>query len=122
VIRQDDALPIWELPEAEFLNALRLKVFWKEMAESEAEKLIVEFENRKRNGFYYYPELERSQLLPCFHKLSKHTQELGCRTLDILHVSCATLIQADLFVSFDVKQCQLATVAGLKVVGPSVAD
>ena len=36
IVAQDDALPIWELQEAEFVNALRLKVFRKELGEDEA--------------------------------------------------------------------------------------
>lgn len=32
VASQDDPLPIWELQEAELLNALHLKVFWGEFA------------------------------------------------------------------------------------------
>jgi len=118
VLAQDEPLPMWELQEAELVNALRLKVFWGEMSEVESDKLIADFQRRKQSGLYFYPDLDRIQILPYFHKLSMYTQKLGCRTLDILHVSCALIIQADRFVSFDVKQCALAELAGLEVVGP----
>lgn len=117
---QDEPLPIWELQEAEFVNALRLKVFWKDIELSESERLLEEFEIRKQRGFYFFPELDRSQVLPGFYKLSERTREFGCRTLDILHVNCALLIQAERFVSFDLRQCRLARLAGLNVMGPDL--
>ena len=120
VMGQDEPLPVWELQEAELVNALRLKVFWKDIELSDSEKLLDEFQKRKQRGFYFYPELDRSQLLPGFYKLSEHTRELGCQTLDIMHVNCALQIQAEQFVSFDVKQCKLAELAGLNVVGPAL--
>ncbi len=118
IVAQDDALPIWELQEAEFVNALRLKVFRKELGEDEANVQIRIFKGRKRGGFYYFPELDRTQLLPRFYEIGKHTEKLGCRTLDVLHVVCARLIGADCFVSYDRRQYQLAEEAGLAVVTP----
>lgn len=114
---QDEPLPVWEIQEAELVNALRLKVFWGEIVEAQADKLIGLFQNRKESGLYYFPELDRSKLLPSFQQLSIHTQVIGCRTLDVLHVCCAVLIEADRFVSFDERQCRLAKLAGLDVVG-----
>ena len=90
------------------MNALRLKVFWGELADEQADRQIEIFQERKRGGFYYFPELGRTQLLPKFYQFCRHTQKLGCRTLDVLHVVCASLIEADQFVSYDTRQCQLA--------------
>ncbi|MCB1122770.1 MAG: type II toxin-antitoxin system VapC family toxin [Verrucomicrobiae bacterium] len=120
VISQDEPLPIWELQEAELVNALQLKIFWGELEEVDFNNLLGHFQSRKECGHYYYPELNRTELLPCFRKLSAYTRELGCRTLDVLHVSCAKLIGADCFVSFDKRQCSLAKLAGLNVVGVEV--
>lgn len=117
VAGQDEPLPLWELQEAELVNALRLKIFWGELEEAQADQLIGHFQTRKKAGLYYYPEIDRTELLPCFCELSAHTTQLGCRTLDVFHVSFAKLIGAGLFVSFDERQLRLAKLAGLNVVG-----
>ncbi|WP_052573744.1 type II toxin-antitoxin system VapC family toxin [Haloferula sp. BvORR071] len=112
---QNDPLPIWELHEMELTNALRLKVFWKELSEADADAQIDYFKRRKSSGLYYTPEISRSDLLDRYLRLTTHTAQLGCRTLDIQHVAAAVVLGANLFVSFDQRQRQLAGLAGLKV-------
>lgn len=115
VASQDEPLPVWELQEAELINALRLKVFWKDITKAQAEGQIELFEKRKRGGLYYFPEIRRPELMETFRRLSRLTPQLGCRTMDILHVACAVQLGAPIFVSFDARQRQLATRAGLPV-------
>jgi predicted nucleic acid-binding protein len=112
---QSHPLPVWELHAMELSNALRLKVFWKEISDADAEAQIALFHGRQASGLYYMPEIGRSDLLDRYLQLSKHTPSLGCRTLDILHVAAAALLGVDEFVSFDQRQRQLAELAGLKV-------
>ena len=114
---QHDPLPVWELQEMELTNALRLKVFWGEISSMDADRQLELFEKRKEKGLYYFPDLDRAALLTTFQRLSAHTPELGCRTLDIMHVACAVLLSPGLFVSFDARQKQLAARAGLTVHG-----
>lgn len=118
VLNQDEALPIWELQEAELHNAFRLKVFRGELTEADADQLAQRFQAMKRKRLYYTPDLDRAALIPTFHQFSRHTQTLGCRTLDILHVVCAHLIGADAFISYDNRQCELARTIGIAVVIP----
>ncbi len=113
VSSQNDPLPVWELQEMELTNALRLKVFWGEISLAGAERQLELFEQRKDKGHYYFPELDRAAFLTTFQRLSAHTPELGCRTLDIMHVACAVLLAPDLFVTFDGRQRELAARAGL---------
>jgi predicted nucleic acid-binding protein len=40
VVSQKKPLPIWDFQEAEFLNALRLKMFWGDFSEENVETLI----------------------------------------------------------------------------------
>jgi predicted nucleic acid-binding protein len=48
-------------------------------------------------------------------ELSKsHTPKLGTRSLDVLHVACALELKARYFLTFDVRQQELAAAAGLK--------
>ncbi len=123
VTAQDDPLPVWEIQEMELTNALRLKVFWGELTEAEAEAQIVHVRDRKRRGLYFHPEIHRSDLMDTFRRLSTATMRLGCRTIDVLHVACALQLAPAAFVSFDTRRCTLAREAGLSVLGapPPVA-
>jgi len=118
VASQDLALPIWEIQEAELTNALRLKVFWNEITAAQAETQIALFQQRRRQGWYYFPEIERNNLMNTFRQLSAETSRLGCRTMDIFHVACAVEIGASEFLTFDRRQGSLAAHAGLKVSTP----
>ena len=113
VAAQDLPLPIWEIQEAELVNALRLKAFWKEITPGQAEGQIKHFEDRRRRGLYVFPEIQRGALMQTFRRLSEETPRLGCRTMDIFHVACALEIGASEFLSFDQRQNALATHAGL---------
>lgn len=118
VASQDLPLPVWEIQEAELVNALRLKAFWKEITPGQAEGQIKLFEDRKRRGLYVFPEIQRGALMQTFRRLSEETPRLGCRTMDIFHVACAVEIAATAFISFDERQRSLAAHAGLQVVEP----
>jgi predicted nucleic acid-binding protein len=43
-----------------------------------------------------------------------HTPKLGTRSLDVLHVACAIELKCRYFLTFDIRQRQLATAIGLK--------
>lgn len=90
---QSQPLPVWEIQQMEFLNAMRLKVFWKEIPARDAERQIALFKDRKKRGLYFFPDIARSDLMRIFERLSLKTMKSGCRTLDILHVACALQIQ-----------------------------
>jgi predicted nucleic acid-binding protein len=115
VTSQEDPLPIWELQHMEFTNALRLKVFWKDITAKQAEHQLELFTSRKKRGLYVFPQLDRSALQDRFQSLATHTMKLGCRTLDVLHVACACELAAGHFLSFDQRQQTLARKAGLNV-------
>lgn len=113
VMAQDHPLPVWDVLEAEFINALRLKVFWKEMAAEPAEAQIKLFQARLRRGNYFAADIRRGELMATYRRLSGETGRLGCRTMDILHVACALELRASVFLSFDARQVELARFAGL---------
>jgi predicted nucleic acid-binding protein len=50
----------------------------------------------------------------------EHTQNLGTRSLDVLHVASALELGLKRFVTFDSRQGQLAIAVGLKLVTPAV--
>ncbi len=113
VVAQDHPLPVWDLLEAEVTNALRLKAFWQDITPAQASAQIALFHRRKQQGFYHVPEIDRAGLMAAFRRLSEETPLLGCRTLDILHVACASLLRPELFITFDIRQRSLARHAGL---------
>ncbi|MEX2606258.1 MAG: type II toxin-antitoxin system VapC family toxin [Kiritimatiellia bacterium] len=115
VVSQDDPLPIWELQEAELMNALHLKVFWGEYSPEEVASQIDHFQSRKKRGMYQFPYLDRSALMDRFRVLSELSMKLGTRTLDVLHVACACELKADGFLTFDSRQTELAEKAGLQI-------
>jgi predicted nucleic acid-binding protein len=43
-----------------------------------------------------------------------HTPKLGTRSLDVLHVACAVELKSHYFLTFDIRQQQLAAAVGLK--------
>ena len=115
VMSQSEPLPVWDIQEAEFFNALRLKVFWKELSGAEVDTLLQHYQRRKRKGYYVVPVLDRIDLMETFRDLTRHTPDLGCRTMDILHVVCALLLSVDVFLSYDNRQRKLAQRVGLQV-------
>jgi predicted nucleic acid-binding protein len=46
-----------------------------------------------------------------------HTDRLGPRAIDLLHVACACLLKSEVFLTFDQRQSELARAEGLQVAG-----
>ena len=115
IVSQDDPLPVWELLQAELINAVRLKTFWGDIDGRQADRLIDLFDQRLRHGQYFTPEIDRTELMNVFRSLSGETPRTGCRTMDILHVACALQLSPEHFLSFDERQRSLASSAGLSV-------
>ena len=119
VMAQDDPLPVWELQQVELINAFRLKVFWGDIESRQADRMIELFEQRMRRGQYFFPDIDRSELMTTFRVLSQETPRIGCRTMDILHVACALQLAPQQFISFDDRQRRLAEHAHLTVLPES---
>jgi hypothetical protein len=45
-----------------------------------------------------------------------HTERLGARAIDLLHVACALTLESELFLTTDLRQAHLAKAEGLKIV------
>jgi predicted nucleic acid-binding protein len=115
VIAQNDPLPVWHILELELLNALRFKVFLGEMAAVDTEKLIGLYLDRKRMGQYHTPYLDPIQMHGLALQMTARTPHLGCRSLDILHVAAARLLEAERFITADQRQASLAKGENLTV-------
>ena len=116
VTSQEDPLPVWDLLQAEMVNSLHLKVFWGELAAAGAERLVGLFQERLDRGQYFVPDVDRPRLFARFRELAKRTPEFGCRTMDIVHVACALVLEPEMFISFDKRQRALAKAVKLRVV------
>ena len=51
-----------------------------------------------------------------------HTDRLGARAIDLLHIACALLLESETFLTFDQRQSALAKAEGLKVSTWQAAD
>jgi len=115
VVAQRDPLPVWNLLELEFVNALRFKVFLKEMTAVDADRLIDMYHDRRRSGQYFAPRLDQVALHELSLRMTGRTAAIGCRALDILHVAAARLCQASAFITADKRQASLAEAEGSAV-------
>ena len=108
VTAQHDPLPSWHLLELELYNALRFKVFLSDMTAKDADRLISDYLDRKRKGQYHTPDLDPVSLHEMALRMTTRTAVTGCRSLDILHVAAARMIQAEQFITADKRQAALA--------------
>ena len=109
-------LPLTHLQEAEFRNAVRLKLFRREMPVAGARGALLNFDRDIGAGFFFQPVYALPNVFRSALRLSAdYTTLTGARTLDILHVAAALEIEARTFISFDERQRAVAKKAGLKV-------
>jgi predicted nucleic acid-binding protein len=114
-ISESATMIITPLCEIEFLTAVEQRVFWKEINQSEAYQAYHAFQSDIQDGIFHMHPLSTSVLEKAKQISKKQTSQLGCRTLDILHVASALICKASVFFTFDVKQEKLAKAAGLTV-------
>lgn len=111
-------LPVCLTPllEHELRNAIRLGVFRRQITTTQREKALHDLENDKAAGVLHTVPLDWPKALKQAEALGRrHTEGLGARGMDILHVASALALKADRFVTFDERQRELARLAGLEV-------
>ena len=97
-------------------NALRLACFRKKITATELRQALTEIEADIALGILITRDIPASRhWAECQRLSAAHTLADGFRAFDILHVAGALLLKADTFLTFDQKQAQLATFAGLTV-------
>jgi predicted nucleic acid-binding protein len=116
VKRFNPPIPFSHWQEIEIQNALRLKLFRKEMTAAVLKKALGNFRVDIESGLLQRVPYDMERVFRVAGELSgKYTALIGCRTLDILHVAVAKVIGAKIFVTMDARQAAVATKAGLKV-------
>ena len=103
------------LAELEALNALKLRVFRKEITVAQADLSAQAFENNLREGVFRLQPLTEQTFERARQLSRQNTARLGTRTADILHIAAALTIGADYLYTFDEQQRKLAKAAGLKL-------
>ena len=117
--RQRQPLPFTGLHRLEFRNALRLRVFRKEITPEQRELSIQAMLSDLAANVFGHAEPSWPEVLMEAERLSAgHSENLGTRSLDILHVASALVLGAEQFVTFDTRQGVLAAAAGLRLVTP----
>ncbi len=107
-------LPITWLHQLEFRNALRLRVFRKEITPAQRDASINAMLADSAAGVLTPVELTLADLTREAERLSAlHSETLDTRSLDILHVASALILGLPTFLTFDQRQCVLAKAAGL---------
>jgi len=89
------------------------------LREADARRIIHRLEADVRAGYFQHLESDWRNVLRAASDISaRHGFAQACRSADLLHVAYAKDLGADLFVSFDDDQVDLAKAAGLKAGRP----
>lgn len=115
LVRSKPVFILTALGEAEFTNALELRIFRKEWTRREARSVYEVFLQHQATGVFrpgpLGPEIwEKAQVLA-----RRHSARLGTRTLDLLHVASALILRPDAFYTFDKCQRNVAKAEQLRV-------
>lgn len=113
--RAEVELPIVWLHQLELRNALRLRVFRREISEAQKEASLNLFLADLAAGALVSVDVEMNDVSREAERLSaSYSEKLGTRSLDILHVATALVLGAQEFWTYDQRQAALAKAAGLK--------
>ena len=109
------AVLITPLVELEVFNALRQRVFWKQIDHSQAHSSAKDVEADIQNGVLRVAALPDAAYGRAKAIAERTTATLGTRTIDLLHVASALELGAIHLYSFDERQRKLATAVRLKL-------
>jgi predicted nucleic acid-binding protein len=112
----DTSIDFSWLNQVEFRNALRLRVFRKEITAEQRDASLNWLLSDLRAGVFSHADPTHPDVIIETERLSAvYTEKLGNRSLDVLHVAMALSLGCETFLSFDKRQIKLAKAAGLKV-------
>jgi predicted nucleic acid-binding protein len=103
------------LGEAEFTNAVELRVFRKEWTRLEARTVLDLFLQHQAAGVFRIAPLGSEMWEKAVVLSRRHSAKLGTRTLDLLHVAAALVLKPDAFYTFDKRQRKLAGAQRLRI-------
>ncbi len=104
------------LLETEIANAFQLRIFRKHSSEGKIHSSAEVFGRDVRAGVFDLRSFTTEMFRQAAEIAKQRTAELGTRTLDLLHVASALVLEADVFCTFDRSQEKLAAAEGLRVI------
>lgn len=111
------ALAVTHHGRTEIVNAICRAAFLGQLSPEGLNQALADFRSDFLAGHLKQSDLLWRAALNRAAELSQlHTPKLGTRSLDVLHVACALELKLGHFLTFDIRQRQLAAVSGLKVV------
>ena len=111
-------VPVIWLHQLELRNALRLRVFRAEITAEQRDASLNAWLADLAAGVLVAAAAPWGEVTMEAERLSaSHSEKLGTRSLDILHVAAAVVLGLPEFHTFDLRQAALAKAAGLKVLG-----
>ena len=117
--RETLPLPFTWLHQLELRNALRLRVFRREITVVQREASLNMLLADLAAGVLAAAAPDLADVMTEAERLSAvHSEKLGTRSLDILHVAGALVLASPSFLTFDRRQAALARASGLKL--PSI--
>lgn len=116
MVRQPLPLPFVWLHQLELRNALRLRVFRGEITRPQRDAALNLILADLATGVLTAVTPSHPGVMTESERLSAtHSELLGTRSLDILHVAAALVLGATEFLTFDQRQARLAKATGLRV-------
>lgn len=115
LVKSEPIFLLTPLGEAEFTNALQLQVFRKQWTRREAHLVQEQFHQHQAAGVFRLQPLGSEVWEKVLILSRRHSAKLGARTLDLLHVAAALVLNPDVFYSFDARQRKLAKAERLRV-------
>lgn len=115
--RQGEPLPFTPWHRLEVRNAIRLAVFHKliDATQSKTQLKQVDLDLQDESLLVHTP-VDWVAVMRGAEKLGGvNTENIGCRSGDLLHVAAAVELNFELFLSFDDRQKKMAKAAGLTV-------
>jgi hypothetical protein len=110
------SFPLTPLVILELRNAFNRSVHRKLITTIQRDALWEDVEADIASGFLVPTPIASDELHLTARLLSdRHTPTLGTRSLDLLHIAAALVLQAEEFFSFDARQRKAAASEGLKV-------
>jgi predicted nucleic acid-binding protein len=117
--RTRGALPLPPHGRLEVVNGISLAAFGGILTGEATVDALASFDEDCAEGRYLHIDVPWRATLRRATELSRrYTPQVGCRSLDVLHVATALELGLRHFVSFDVRQQKLAKAVGLKSVAP----
>ncbi|MSU24299.1 MAG: PIN domain-containing protein [Opitutus sp.] len=100
----------------ELRNALRLCVFRRQITAAQRESALHDMEADAEAGVLHLAPVDWPKAFTHAERLGRsHSEALGTRGMDVLHVGCALALRTKRFVTFDERQRKLAELAALDV-------